>query len=180
MQEASAVPEHIRLRYSQILKEAEGYLELQLPEQALAALERAGEGGTFRGHVLYLRGEALRSLARYPEAIEALQEAADRSPSNVSIGLALGWCYKRTGRIDLAIEALEEALGADPDPPATALLHYNLACYWSLAGKKERALSCLARAIAMDAHYRDLVGDETDFDPIRSDPDFRDLVSVIV
>ncbi|MBL9125120.1 MAG: tetratricopeptide repeat protein [Planctomycetaceae bacterium] len=174
------MPEHVRLRYNQILKEAEGYLELNLPEQALAALDRAGEGGTFRGHVLYLRGEALRSLQRYPEALEALREAAEISPSNVHIWLALGWCYKRDGRIDLAIDSLEQAQVADPEPPTAALLFYNLACYWSLAGHKDEALSSLARALAIDSHYRDLVGSEPDFDPIRSDPEFRRLVSVIV
>jgi tetratricopeptide (TPR) repeat protein len=174
------VPEHIRLRYSQILKEAEGYLELDLPEQALATLERAGEGGTFRGHVLYLRGEALRALERYDEAVEALREAGDLTPSNVSNWLALGWCYKRTGRLDLAIDALQQAQDTEPEPPTAALLLYNLACYWSLAGRKERALSSLARAFSIDAHYRDLVGSEPDFDAIRSDPDFRELTSIIV
>lgn len=174
------MPEHIRLRFTQILKEAEGYLELNLPELALQTLERAGEGGTFRGHVLYLRGEALRALERHSEALEALREAVDLSPSNVHAWLALGWCYKRTGRIDLAIDALERAQDTDPDPSTAALLEYNLACYWSLAGRKDRALSSLARAFAMDAHYRDLVGSEPDFDPLRSDPDFRDLTSVIV
>lgn len=174
------MPEHVRLRYSQILKEAEGYLELDLPEQALATLERAGEGGTFRGHVLYLRGEALRALERYAEAADALREAADLSPSNVSIWLALGWCYKRTDRLELAIDALQQAQHTDPDPATAALLLYNLACYWSLAGKKERALSSLAGAFALDAHYRDLVGSEPDFDPLRSDPDFRELTSIIV
>ena len=31
------------------------------------------------------------------------------------IWLALGWCYKRTNRLDLAIEALEEGLTVAPD-----------------------------------------------------------------
>lgn len=174
------MPEHVRLRFTQILKEAEGYLELNLPEQALATLERAGDGGTFRGHVLYLRGEALRALERYPESLEALREAAELSPSNVHIWLALGWCYKRDGRLDLAIDALERAQETDPAPPTAALLLYNLACYWSLSRRKDRALTSLAHAFAIDAHYRDLVGSEPDFDPLRSDPDFRDLVSMIV
>lgn len=174
------MPEHIRLRYTQILKEAEGYLELDLPEQALQTLARAGEGGTFRGHVLYLRGEALRALERYSEALEVLRQAADLSPSNVHVWLALGWCYKRTGRIDLAIDALERAQETEPDASTAALLDYNLACYWSLAGQKDRALNSLARALAADSHFRDLVGSEPDFDSLRSDPDFRELTSIIV
>ena len=49
----------------------------------------------------------------------------------LSLWLALGWCYKRIGRIDLAIESLEEALSIEPND---ALIHYNLACYWSGPG----------------------------------------------
>jgi tetratricopeptide (TPR) repeat protein len=80
----------------------------------------------------------------------------------------------------LAIDALERAQETDPEPSTAALLDYNLACYWSLAGKKNRALSSLARAFAIDPNYRDQVGDEPDFDPLRADPDFRELTSIIV
>jgi len=72
---------------------------------------------------------------------------------------------------------LEEALQVEP---GDALLHYNLACYWSLAGGKRRALKYLAAALRIDSEYRDLVDAEHDFDPIRDDPDFVSLVSVIV
>ncbi len=48
------------------------------------------------------------------------------------IAFALGWCYKRLARLDLAIHSLEQALVDDPE---CALLHYNLACYSSLASQ---------------------------------------------
>ena len=83
----------------------------------------------------------------------------------------------RTGRIDLAIGALEQAGEVAPDE---ALVQYNLACYCSLAGDKQQALAYLARALAMDAHYRDLIGAEADFDPIRSDPDFQAITGATV
>ncbi|MCC7250851.1 MAG: hypothetical protein IT540_03125, partial [Hyphomicrobium sp.] len=82
--------------------------------------------------------------------------------------------------IDLAIDALQRAQETEPDSSTAALLDYNLACYWSLAGQKDLALGSLARALAIDAHYRELVGSEPDFDSLRSDPDFRELVSIIV
>lgn len=166
-----------RIRLQKLLRESEGYLELNLPQHALDVLARMEEPGTFKGQKHYLTGEAQRALERYPEAIANLEQAADLLPSNVHVWLALGWCRKRTGRLDLAIEALERAQEVDPKQ---AVVHYNLACYWSLAGKKARALEYLGRAISLEPRYRDLVGEEADFDPIRSDPDFQALTGIIV
>lgn len=166
-----------RVRSQRILREAEGYLELDLPQSALDALGRITEPGTYRGHQLYLTGEALRALGRFIEAADALEQAADLTPSNIQIFLALGWCYKRSNRLPQAIGALERALEIDD---SKAILFYNLACYWSLRGDRSRAIECLGRAIAMEPQYRDMVGDESDFDPIRRDPDFQAITSIIV
>ena len=78
-----------------------------------------------------LKGEALRSLERYREAIQPLEMAASLRPGDTGVALALGWCYKRTNRLAQAIDALDRARRHNPENP---LLHYNLACYWSLAG----------------------------------------------
>jgi len=165
-----------RIRMQRVLREAEGYLELDMPQIALGILARIDDAGTFRGQELYLTGEALRALERFDEALPPLKQASDLLPSNIHVWLALGWCYKRTGQLARAIQSLEQAEEVDPKLP---LIHYNLACYWSLAGKKARALSYLTRAIQLDPHFRDLVGEESDFDPIRSDPEFRALTSMI-
>jgi Flp pilus assembly protein TadD len=87
---------------------------------------------------LYLTGQAFRAIELYRDAISPLREAARFEPDNIHIWLALGWCYKRIGRLDRAIESLEEALTVDP---GGAIIHYNLACYWSLAGSVDVALS---------------------------------------
>lgn len=166
-----------RIRLQRILREVEGYLELEMPQTALELLNRMREPGTFRGQQLYLMGEALRALERYDEAIAPLEQAADLQPSNLRIWLALGWCQKRVGRLELAIEALERA---EEVAPEEAVVPYNLACYWSLAGKKQQALSYLSRAIAMDPDFRERIHEESDFDPIRSDPEFRALTEIIV
>lgn len=166
-----------RVRIQRVLREAEGYLELSMPQKALELLSRITEPGTFRGQQLYWTGEALRALERFPEAILVLEQAADLLPSNIHVWLAMGWCHKRAGRLDLAIAALERAEEVSPEE---AIVHYNLACYWSLAGKKQRALAYLTRSIAIDSNYRDLIVDERDFDPIRSDPEFRALTEIIV
>jgi Tfp pilus assembly protein PilF len=72
---------------------------------------------------------------------------------------------------------MESALAADPNE---ALLHYNLACYLSVAGAKQRAIGQLAQALALDPECRGAIGNEPDFDPIRGDPEFQALIGVSV
>lgn len=182
-----------RTRRQQLLREAEGYLDLatafsdrwgikpalrdRLAERALDQLRQAESirGGSF--DVYYLQGEALRTMERYAEALAPLEAARREDGTNIHVHLALAWCYKRTSRLDLSIETLEEALAVDP---TEAILYYNLACYWALAGNARHAVGYLSEAFELDSEYRDLVGVEKDFDPIRNDPAFLALTSVIV
>jgi Flp pilus assembly protein TadD len=160
------------VRHTKIQQEAEGYLELGMPSHALKALGRLGDPAKFDSRSLYLWGEGLRDLERCAEAIMPLERAAKAAPDGIRIRIALAGCYKRTGRLDLAIEALEQALIVEPDE---ALLRYNLACYLSLSGQKRRALRHLSQALAIDPAYRELTENETDFDPLRTDPEFQSL-----
>jgi hypothetical protein len=55
------------------------------------------------------------------------------------------------------------------------LLHYNLACYWSLAGNPAKALDELAIALDLDPDLRALTAEESDFDQLRGNPEFERL-----
>ena len=159
------------------LLEAEGYLELGLTGHALASLQRRGKLVHASGRGCYLLGETLRELSRFEEALYPLRRSATLLPDHIHVWLALGWCYKRIGQVDRAIESLEEALHYEP---GEAILHYNLACYFSLAGDRNYALDHLSQALRIDGNYRDLVADEPDFEFLRSDHGFQLLTSMIV
>ena len=90
-----------RIRRMKAQHQAEGYLELGLPQQALDVLDRVGMPGTADARTLYLQGEALRSLERYADAIAPLRNVAELEPENVQVLLALGWCRQahRTDRL---------------------------------------------------------------------------------
>ena len=94
-------------------------------------------------------------------------------PGHVGVAIALGWCYKRTHKLAQAIDALDRAVRREPDVP---LLHYNLACYWSLAGDVPKALNALGVALDLDPDLRDRIGAEPDFDALRGHPAFDRLV----
>jgi tetratricopeptide (TPR) repeat protein len=162
----------IRDRIKRQLGEAEGYLTLNLPARTLEILERRADWATMQFEASYLAGQALRSLERYREALKPLEVAAALRPSDVGVAIALGWCYKRTHRLAQAIDALERAERHNPEEP---LLHYNLACYWSLAGNASKALDELTLALDLDADLRSLIPDEPDFDQLRGNPEFERL-----
>ena len=179
----------------QLLREAEGYLELvtvladkwgldaalrdRLARRALKQIRQAKRLGGPKFEAYYLEGEAFRTMHRFDAAVGPLRRAirTGGDDPNVHVHLALAWCYKRTDRLDRAIETLEDALRLDP---TEAILYYNLACYWSLSGNARLAIGYLSESFDLDPKYRELVAEEEDFAPIRKDPAFQSLVSVIV
>lgn len=156
------------------LDTAEGYLMLGLPWRALEILQARPDWATMQFEASLLTGEALRSLERYHEALKPLEAAAVLKPGDVGTAIALGWCYKRTHRLAQAIDALDRAVRVHPEEP---LLHYNLACYWSLAANSRRALEELAIALDGEPGLRASIAEETDFQSLRGNPDFERLCS---
>jgi tetratricopeptide (TPR) repeat protein len=156
------------------LDEAEGFLMLDLPARSLQILESRSDWSNMPFEANFLKGEALRSLKHYREALKPLEIAANLRPNDSRVALALGWCYKRTNRLAQAIDSLERALRDNPDK---ALLHYNLACYWALAGNTAKALDALASALEQEPDLRALIAEEPDFDCLRGHPDFDRLAA---
>ncbi len=69
------------------------------------------------------------------------------------------------GAADLVMEGLAEQ-------PESGSLLYNLACFESLAGRRDEALGHLARALELEPQAREWMRDDDDLDPIRDDPAF--------
>jgi len=54
---------------------------------------------------------------------------------------------------------------------------YNLACCESLAGRTNDAIEHLGRSIEMSDRFRAMAKEDSDFDPIRNEPAFEELVT---
>jgi hypothetical protein len=66
--------------------------------------------------------------------------------------------------------AYETAAAGLADHPDSASLHYNMACYASLAGDSDHAIEHLRSAFDLDRVTREWAAQDSDLDPIRSDP----------
>src|SRR5262249_31080565 len=140
---------------------------------ALRILENRADWGGMQFEAFVLKGEVLRSVERYRDALKPLEKAANLRPDDPSVALALGWCYKRTNRLAQAIDAIKRATRSNPGHP---LLRYNLACYWSLAGNVSKAIEELSTAIELEPDLRRLIPLEADFDRLRNLPEFSRLL----
>jgi len=77
------------------------------------------------------------------------------------------------GEYDAVIEGARETLEAS----GYAAPLYNLACCEALAGKKDDAIGHLRVAIEKRPSLRDLAKEDTDLDPLRDEPAFKELIA---
>ncbi len=165
----------LRSRSERRLQAAQGYLVLGMPDHALLELDAvAVEERGFAWQVC--RAECQRERRDHAVAIEHFQNALEEDPQNLHLLMGLAWCLKRNDQLSAAIDAMHRAYDAHPAEPVVL---YNLACYYSLAREKAQALSWLGRALRMESGLTKLIAEEPDFDPLRSDPDFRFIVDAV-
>jgi tetratricopeptide (TPR) repeat protein len=77
------------------------------------------------------------------------------------------------GKYAEAADKGRELIEARPDQ---GYLYYNVACCESLAGRTADAVEHLRQAIDMWDGCRDMAKEDSDFDPIRDEPAFQELI----
>ncbi|NUQ62006.1 MAG: tetratricopeptide repeat protein [Pirellulales bacterium] len=106
------------VRIAKRMRQATGYLEIGMPQQALDRLELLGALGPFEAEVELLRGEAMRMQHRYEEAAASFAIAARKfPPESKAAWLALSLCCRQAGDSDRAVKMLGLARGAKPPEP---------------------------------------------------------------
>ncbi len=160
-----------------MIDEAEGYLELNLPGHALRIIQRKQHAVAQSCYLRYLRARAHQRCGNHQKAIADLKIIVERCPENPRPLIVLGSCYKRVGKIWSALHALHEAVLLEPQ---SALIHYNLACYWSLVRCKPQSLRYLKNAIDIDVTLRKCLRQDDDFAFLQSDPVFSAMASEAV
>jgi tetratricopeptide (TPR) repeat protein len=78
-----------------------------------------------------------------------------------------------SGDPDAAIELLDRTLAADPTSVDNL---YVRACAWALKGEADRAVRDLRQAISLDPKVRFQAVNDSDFEKIREEPSFIDII----
>lgn len=182
-----------KIRREKIIRQAEGYLDLimcledqwRLDEpiiqvitgKALKVLDELDETSGRRSHVAFLRGQTFRVRRDYQNAVVAFEESLENDYENIHTHLGMAWCYKRMNMIDSAIGSLNHANEIEPE---NAIVLYNLACYWALAGNVLNCCEHLHYALELEGGLRELIDAESDFDLVRRSAEFQSITSAIV
>jgi tetratricopeptide (TPR) repeat protein len=173
-------------------RSVEGYILLNMNDDALMEIEHLLERDPENPRALYLRGLLLlnegrvmsieedpTAKAKYEMAETSFRKLLALEPGRTEAYIHLAYIYRRLRGLDAAIEILEEGLGmggSDETRISLPLANYNLACYYSQKGNTDCAMRHLTTAIEMDGQYKKVARDDEDFNPIRGNPGFQDLV----
>jgi tetratricopeptide (TPR) repeat protein len=121
----------------------------------------------------YNRGIVLRKLGRYEEAFDSYNKAVEINPNYVSAWYNRGIVLRKLGRYEEAINSYSKAIEINPDYVSA---WYNIACYYALQANIEKTVSNLKKTIEIDSKYREKAKTDSDFDTVRQDERFQELL----
>jgi eukaryotic-like serine/threonine-protein kinase len=119
-------------------------------------------------------------LGRTEEAIQALSTALRHHPDCVDALAARGVYHARLGRRNPALADARAALAVSEQAGTI----YQVAGIYALTSKQQpddrrEALRLLASALRTDPSWLRVVPDDHELDPIRDQPEFRDLLRAL-
>ena len=156
-----------------LVDEVDGWLELRCPERALPLLEPLLADPAARAFGLSCRIRAFARMARFDDALRDLADLRSLYPEDDWIDLTEAWCRRRAHDLDGAIRCIRQLLERNHRHDVA---HFNLACYFALAGRNNEAVDELSLACGLNPDHRVFALDEPDLDGLRTDERFRQLV----
>jgi tetratricopeptide (TPR) repeat protein len=143
-----------RVRY------ATGYLQLGMFNDAAAELDAIILADRQAAEVVGVRIELGMERKEWELVIDLGSGLAERVPQSERAWICWAYALRELQRIE---EARTVLLRAEPlHGQASAVLHYNLACYYCLLGELDPARQALATACAMHPDFERAAREDTD------------------
>jgi tetratricopeptide (TPR) repeat protein len=149
------------------------YADACLFEEANACLNRALAAGADNFETHYCLAGIYKSLERPDQAERHCRASVRHNPGFAPTFLLLASILRMTGRVADSADAARMAVLLDPD---CAPAHYDLACYYALAGESVKALAALEAALDKGFCDFEWVGRDPDLRDLREHPGFRGLL----
>ncbi|WP_229414781.1 MULTISPECIES: tetratricopeptide repeat protein [Moorena] len=178
-----AIKERLEAEYQTPEEQADLLVELGMLllaateyEDAIANFDQALEIKPDDHQAWYSRGISLWKLGRKKVAIDCYDQALKIKPDYHEAWNNQGVALLDLGRLEAAIACYDQAVKIKPD------FHqawYNKACCYALQGNLDLALDNLKQAITLNPEdSREMAKTDSDFDTIRSDQRFQQLIDI--
>jgi predicted Zn-dependent protease len=141
------------------LEAAEGYLQLEMAEDALVELRNmpTREQNSERYKELLLATQMM--LKHWNSAAATAQELCKMDGKEKSYFIHAAFCLHETGE---TLAALRQLLSGPKSLVNDSLYHYNLACYHAVLGNLTDARSCLDKSFKLDPELEKTASEDDD------------------
>ena len=152
------------IQYTRHLNAAQGYLELDMPAEALEEIEALPPEIAVYAEISQLKLLILMRLREWEKALSLCKELQDRFPQLTVGYIHAAFCLHEMKRTQ---EAKQVLLDGPSSLLRDATYHYNLACYEAVLGNRDEALEYLRTSFAMNHGFRAIA---------KRDPDLASLL----
>lgn len=149
---------------------------IELAKTRLAKPDSTVTSGDVSAADLLSEANQLMGSQEFAKATKTLRQVVKMAPDNGQAWFLLGYCLHASGELDQAIEIHKKAAEYDR---FTVIATYNLACAYSLQGKTDESVAALKSAIEKGFNDASQVESDTDFDNVRKDKRFVELLQEI-
>jgi tetratricopeptide (TPR) repeat protein len=151
------------MSFERILFAAQGYLELDMPAEALAELDSLDEQDQDREEILQLRLFLLMRGRRWEESVGVCERLRRFWPESLSGFIHGAFCLHELGR---TAEARDVLLSGPPDITHEATYFYNLGCYEAVLGNIQKATASLQASFNIDSKFREIAKIDPDLQSV--------------
>lgn len=155
------IPTRRRIEY------ASGYLALGMVKDAAAELRAVAPAEASSPEVLHLWIALYHETLEWRRLVAVAQELARKAPELEQGWISWAYALRELEEVEEAQTVLREAEARHGE--ASAVLHYNLACYACLLGNFDEARRRLKRAVEMDAEFRNSAQEDPDLAALRDE-----------
>ncbi len=142
----------------------QGYIELEMPEEALREINALSPEDQDREEVLQMRLFIFMRGRCWESALEVCGRLRATVPDGTTGYIHGAFCLHEMGRTG---EARELLLSGPASLQREPTYHYNLGCYDAVLGRLDEAVSHLETSFQMDQKFREIAQYDPDLKPVK-------------
>jgi predicted Zn-dependent protease len=154
------------MRFEQLIRAAEGYSELGMLAEALAALDEISVEDRDRTEVLRMRIQIYLQAKDWETGLRLSRQLTDLLPDESYGFIHSAFCLHELSR---TAEAKQVLLNGPSSLLEEPIYYYNLGCYEAVLGNLDQAKAYLRASFRLNKSFREIARTDPDLANIRDD-----------